>query len=84
MIEVPQVLTIAGIDSSGGAGINADLKTFHNQKVYAATVITGITAQNTLGVQAIEPTRPEIIMAQFESIFTDLKITAAKTGALFD
>lgn len=84
MIEVPQVLTIAGIDSSGGAGINADLKTFHNQKVYAATVVTGITAQNTLGVQAIEPMRPEMIMAQFESIFTDLKITAAKTGALFD
>lgn len=84
MIEVPQVVTIAGIDSSGGAGVNADLKTFHNQKVYAATVVTGITAQNTLGVQAIEPTRPEIIMAQFESVFTDLEITAAKTGALFD
>ncbi|QIL50283.1 bifunctional hydroxymethylpyrimidine kinase/phosphomethylpyrimidine kinase [Weissella coleopterorum] len=84
MIEIPQVVTIAGIDSSGGAGINADLKTFHNQRVYAATVVTGITAQNTQGVQAIEPTQADIILAQFKSIFTDLDITAAKTGALFD
>jgi len=53
MIDVSQVVTIAGIDSSGGAGINADLKTFHNQKVYSATIVTGLTAQNTYGVQEI-------------------------------
>ena len=56
MIDVSQVVTIAGIDSSGGAGINADLKTFHNQKVYSATIVTGLTAQNTYGVQEILPT----------------------------
>ena len=53
MIEVPQVVTIAGIDSSGGAGINADVKTFQSQKVYSATIVVGLTAQNTLGVQEI-------------------------------
>ncbi|WP_373751611.1 bifunctional hydroxymethylpyrimidine kinase/phosphomethylpyrimidine kinase, partial [Weissella soli] len=56
MIEVPQVVTIAGIDSGGGAGINADLKTFHNQRVYAASIVVGLTAQNTYGVQALLPT----------------------------
>ncbi|QDK70798.1 bifunctional hydroxymethylpyrimidine kinase/phosphomethylpyrimidine kinase [Lactococcus protaetiae] len=83
MIEVPQVVTIAGIDSSGGAGINADTKTFHNQKVYAATIVTGLTAQNTYGVQDIDPSHPEFILSQFDSVFSDLKISAAKTGALF-
>lgn len=83
MIKVPQVVSIAGIDSSGGAGINADTKTFHNQGVYAATIITGLTAQNTYGVQSIAPTNPAFILEQFDSIFSDLDITASKTGALF-
>ena len=84
MINVPQVVTIAGIDSSGGAGANADVKTFHNQKVYSATIITGLTAQNTYGVQEILPTDKDFILAQFDSVFSDLEIAAAKTGALFD
>lgn len=83
MIEVPQVVTIAGIDSSGGAGVNADLKTFHNQKVYSASIITGLTAQNTYGVQAISPSSADFILEQFNSVFSDLEISAAKTGALF-
>lgn len=84
MITIPQVVTIAGIDSSGGAGINADMKTFHNQKVYSATIVTGLTAQNTYGVQEILPTNKDFILAQFDSVFSDLEISAAKTGALFD
>ncbi|MDR3191031.1 MAG: bifunctional hydroxymethylpyrimidine kinase/phosphomethylpyrimidine kinase [Lactobacillaceae bacterium] len=84
MIEVPQVVTIAGIDSSGGAGVNADLKTFHNQHVYAASIIVGLTAQNTYGVQALAPTDLAFLDEQFKSVAADLSIQAAKTGALFD
>lgn len=84
MIDVTQVLTVAGIDSSGGAGANADLKTFHNQGVYGASVITGLTAQNTLGVQNILPTPTDFISDQFKSVLSDLDIRALKTGALFD
>lgn len=84
MIEVPQVVTIAGIDSSGGAGVNADLKTFHNQGVYAASIIVGLTAQNTYGVQALKPTELSFLQEQFKSVADDLDIVAAKTGALFD
>ncbi|MDU2151640.1 MAG: bifunctional hydroxymethylpyrimidine kinase/phosphomethylpyrimidine kinase, partial [Weissella confusa] len=84
MIDVTQVLTVAGIDSSGGAGANADLKTFHNQCVYGASVITGLTAQNTLGVQNILPTPTNFISDQFKSVLSDLDIRALKTGALFD
>lgn len=84
MIDVTQVLTVAGIDSSGGAGANADLKTFHNQGVYGASIITGLTAQNTLGVQSIFPTPTDFISDQFKSVLSDLDIRALKTGALFD
>lgn len=84
MKNLAQVVTIAGIDSSGGAGANADLKTFQNQMVYAASIITGLTAQNTYGVQAILPTSAHFIAEQFNSVFDDLDIKAAKTGALFD
>ncbi|SCB74798.1 bifunctional hydroxymethylpyrimidine kinase/phosphomethylpyrimidine kinase [Weissella bombi] len=84
MIEVPQVITIASIDSSGGAGINADLKTFHNQKVYAATIVVGLTAQNTYGVQDQYAIPTTFISEQFKSIADDLDIKAAKTGALLD
>ena len=80
MIEVPQVVTIAGIDSSGGAGINADVKTFQSQKVYSATIVVGLTAQNTLGVQEISSVAPQFILSQFDSVFSDLDISAAKTG----
>ncbi|GJM48627.1 bifunctional hydroxymethylpyrimidine kinase/phosphomethylpyrimidine kinase [Weissella soli] len=84
MIEVPQVVTIAGMDSGGGAGINADLKTFHNQRVYAASIVVGLTAQNTYGVQALLPTPSAFLHEQFESVAADFEIKAVKTGALFD
>lgn len=84
LAEIPQVLTIAGIDSSGGAGVNADTRLFALEHVYAATVITGVTAQNTYGVQALAPTEKDLLVAQLEAVFSDLDIKAMKTGALFD
>jgi hydroxymethylpyrimidine/phosphomethylpyrimidine kinase len=78
----PAALTIAGSDSSSGAGIQADLKTFSALNVYAATAVTAITAQNTLGVQAIHLVPVDIIAAQIEAVFGDLKIGAVKTGML--
>src|SRR5262245_32690717 len=61
-------LTIAGSDSSGGAGIQADLKTFTALGVYGASVITALTAQNTCGVQGVEAIRPEFVLAQLDSV----------------
>lgn len=84
LIEIPQVLTIAGIDSSGGAGVNADTRLFALEEVYAATVITGVTAQNTYGVQSLSATDEELLIAQLDSVFSDLDIKAMKTGALFN
>lgn len=84
MIDIPQVITIASTDASGGAGINADLKTFHNQGVYAATIVVGLTAQNTYGVQDQYPIPEKFILEEFKSIADDLDIKAAKTGALLD
>ncbi|ATP39172.1 bifunctional hydroxymethylpyrimidine kinase/phosphomethylpyrimidine kinase [Solibacillus sp. R5-41] len=77
------VMTIAGSDSSGGAGIQADLKTFQELGVYGTTVITALTAQNTIGVSNIFPTPPGFIQAQMEAVFADLPVTALKTGMLF-
>lgn len=79
-----QAVTIAGIDSSGGAGINADTRVMQRLGVYPATIVVGLTAQNTTGVQAIETTTPHFLREQFASVKADLNITAAKTGALFD
>jgi hydroxymethylpyrimidine/phosphomethylpyrimidine kinase len=76
------VLTIAGSDSCGGAGIQADLNTFAAFGVYGASVVTAVTARNTLGVQAVEPISDRMIVDQLESIFEDLPITAIKTGML--
>ena len=76
------VLTIAGSDSCGGAGIQADLNTFAAFGVYGASVITAVTARNTLGVQAIEPVSDAMIVAQIESVTEDLPIRAIKTGML--
>ena len=76
------VLTIAGSDSCGGAGIQADLNTFAAFGVYGASVITAVTARNTLGVQAIEPVADAMIVAQIESVLDDLPIRAIKTGML--
>jgi hydroxymethylpyrimidine/phosphomethylpyrimidine kinase len=75
-------LTIAGSDSSGGAGIQADLKTFSALGVYGASVLTALTAQNTRGVQGVEPVQPEFVTAQLTSVLDDLDVRAIKTGML--
>lgn len=80
----PQVLTIAGTDSGGGAGIMADLKTFQMQKVFGTAVVVAVTAQNTLGVQDSFLMPLELIDAQFTSLAADFKIRACKTGMLGD
>lgn len=74
------VLTIAGSDCSGGAGIQADIKTITMHKVYASSVITAVTAQNTLGVAMVESLSPEIIKQQLESVFQDIFPDAVKFG----
>lgn len=80
----PVALTIAGSDSSGGAGIQADLKTFTALGVYGASVLTAITAQNTTGVQGVFGVSQEMIALQIASVASDLKISAVKTGMLGD
>ncbi|KAK7438443.1 trifunctional hydroxymethylpyrimidine kinase/phosphomethylpyrimidine kinase/thiaminase [Stygiomarasmius scandens] len=80
----PAVLTIAGSDSSGGAGIQADLKTFAAHGCYGTSAITALTAQNTTGVQDVFPSSPEFVEKQIKSIVDDIHITAIKTGMLFD
>ncbi len=75
-------LTIAGSDSGGGAGIQADLKTFHRFGVFGTSVITAVTAQNTLGVRAIHQVPPDIVSAQLDAIMEDLRPTATKSGML--
>ncbi|MCX6605622.1 MAG: bifunctional hydroxymethylpyrimidine kinase/phosphomethylpyrimidine kinase [Acidobacteria bacterium] len=75
-------LTIAGSDPSGGAGIQADLKTFHQHRVYGAAVITLITVQNTVGVTRVDCLDPELVRQQIEAVLTDLPVAAIKTGAL--
>lgn len=75
-------VTIAGSDSSGGAGIQADLKTFAALGVYGASVITALTAQNTLGVQGIHDVPPEFVRQQITSVFSDLTVNAVKIGML--
>jgi len=76
-------LTIAGSDSSGGAGIQADLKTFAALGVYGASVITALTAQNTQGVSAIYDVPPGFVAAQLDAVFADLAVGAVKIGMLF-
>lgn len=76
-------LTIAGSDSSGGAGIQADLKTFEAFDVYGMSVITALTAQNTFKVSAIFPSSPDFVRAQIDAIFEDIHPDATKTGMLF-
>lgn len=79
---IPIALTIAGSDSSGGAGIQADLKTFTALGVYGASVLTALTAQNTQGVQGVAPVEPSFVALQLRSVLTDLEVGAAKTGML--
>jgi hydroxymethylpyrimidine/phosphomethylpyrimidine kinase len=75
-------VTIAGSDSGGGAGIQADLKTFSAVGVYGASVITALTAQNTRGVTGIHDVPPGLIAAQIDAVFSDLKVDAVKIGML--
>lgn len=76
------VLTIAGSDSSGGAGIQADLKTFAAWGVYGTSAIAAITAQNTIGVTASEPLSADLVAAQIEAVAGDITLHATKTGML--
>ncbi|NQU43372.1 bifunctional hydroxymethylpyrimidine kinase/phosphomethylpyrimidine kinase [bacterium] len=78
----PKVLTIAGSDSGGGAGIQADLKTFTVLKTYGLSVITALTAQNTLGVRDVLETNPDFVEAQLQAVLADIGADAAKTGML--
>ena len=77
-------LTIAGSDSCGGAGVQADIKTMSALGVYAASAITSVTVQNTLGVQAIQAIRPEIVAGQIRAVMDDIKPTAIKVGMVND
>jgi hydroxymethylpyrimidine/phosphomethylpyrimidine kinase len=81
-MSVAVALTIAGSDSSGGAGIQADLKTFSALGVYGASVVTALTAQNTKGVFAIHQVPAQFIAAQMDAVFSDLDIGAVKIGML--
>jgi hydroxymethylpyrimidine/phosphomethylpyrimidine kinase len=82
MRSAPRVLTIAGSDSSGGAGIQADIKTIVMLGGYAMTAVTAITAQNTRGVQAVEPLPAELVAAQIDSCLSDIGADAVKIGML--
>ena len=82
--RTPQVVTIAGSDSGGGAGLQADLKTFQARHVFGMSIVVALTAQNTYGVQASLPIPGGFIDAQFQSLAADFNIRAAKTGMLAD
>jgi hydroxymethylpyrimidine/phosphomethylpyrimidine kinase len=82
MDRVRTALTIAGSDSGGGAGVQADLKTFSALGVFGMSAITAITAQNTLGVTAVHEIPPEIVAAQIDAVVTDIGVDAAKTGMI--
>ena len=79
-MTIPVALTIAGSDSSGGAGIQADLKTFAALGVYGASVITALTAQNTRGVTGIHQVSAEFVTAQIDAVFGDIEVKAVKIG----
>ena len=79
-MTTPIALTIAGSDSGGGAGIQADLKTFAALGVYGASVITALTAQNTRGVRGVHPVPGDFVTAQLDAVFDDLAVSAVKIG----
>jgi hydroxymethylpyrimidine/phosphomethylpyrimidine kinase len=81
---VPRVLIIAGSDSGGGAGLQADIKTVTMMGGYAATAVTAVTVQNTLGVSAVHPIPPEIVAAQIAAVLDDIGADAVKIGMLGD
>jgi hydroxymethylpyrimidine/phosphomethylpyrimidine kinase len=79
---IPNVLTIAGSDPSGGAGIQADLKAFSALGTYGMSVLTGLTAQNTVGVRAVFPVPAEFVVQQLDAVFDDVRVDAVKIGML--
>jgi hydroxymethylpyrimidine/phosphomethylpyrimidine kinase len=81
-MSIPVALTIAGSDSGGGAGIQADLKTFHAFGVFGTSAITAITAQNTLAVHSVHPVPPQIVREQISAVASDFRVDAVKTGML--
>jgi hydroxymethylpyrimidine/phosphomethylpyrimidine kinase len=81
-MTLPCALTIAGSDSSGGAGIQADLRTFAALAVYGASAITAVTSQNTRGVRAVSPVAPALVADQIDAVLDDLDVRAVKTGML--
>lgn len=81
-MKLPTALTIAGSDSGGGAGIQADLKTFHELGVHGTSAITALTAQNTLGVHAVHEVPAELVRAQVRAVVDDIGADAVKTGML--
>jgi hydroxymethylpyrimidine/phosphomethylpyrimidine kinase len=83
-MTTPIAVTIAGSDSSGGAGIQADLKTFSALGVYGASVIAALTAQNTNGITAVHAVPPEFVAAQMDAVFSDFAVGAVKIGMLGD
>ncbi len=83
-IKVPVAFTIAGSDSGGGAGIQADLRTFAFHCIHGACAITCVTAQNTLGVRRVDAIPTEAIVAQIQAVYEDIGIQAAKTGMLLN
>jgi hydroxymethylpyrimidine/phosphomethylpyrimidine kinase len=80
---VPRCITIAGSDSGGGAGIQADLKAFAAAGVHGSSVLAALTAQNTVGVTAIHELPPDFVVAQLDAVWDDIGVDAAKTGMLF-
>ncbi|MGC8608825.1 MAG: bifunctional hydroxymethylpyrimidine kinase/phosphomethylpyrimidine kinase [Thermoplasmata archaeon] len=82
-MSIPMVMTVAGSDSGGGAGIQADLKTFTALSVFGTSVIVALTAQNSYEVADILPVNTKFIKSQFDAVLSDMKISAAKTGMLF-
>lgn len=84
MNRLAKAMTIAGSDSGGGAGIQADLKTFHQFGVYGTSAITAVTVQNTLGVTGVYPLPTEAVAQQMHEVLRDIGTDAAKTGMLFN
>lgn len=83
-MHIPRVLTIAGSDSGGGAGIQADLKTFHAMGVYGMSAITAVTAQNTRRVHGVEGISAQFVALQIEAVLSDIGVDAVKTGMLLN
>ena len=83
-MNTPITLTIAGSDSGGGAGIQADIKAISATGGYACSVITALTAQNTQGVSGVYPVAPDFVCQQLDAVFSDLEVRAVKIGMLAD